>query len=146
MGKAEESIEKSTSEQLEEVLTQLSTDQIRFVIARQDVSTDKEAAEGIGIKPNTVYNWPAVVKEAVQLVAADGLVVAQHIRSRNVAKAMQVKVTGLDSDDERVRQGVATEVIEWEMGKATQHQEITGAGGEPIIFQVGSAIDLKEDV
>ena len=136
MGKVEKSIEKPTSERLGEVLTQLSTDQIRFVIARQDVSTDKEAAEGIGIKPNTVYNWPAVVKEATQLMAADGLVVAQHIRSHNVAKAMQVKVAGLNSDDERVRQGVATEVIEWEMGKATLRQVITGADGEPIVLQV----------
>jgi len=126
MEKTEKSVGKSTSERLEEVLTQLSTDQVRFVIARQDVSTDKEAAEGIGIKPNTVYNWPAMVKEAVQLMAADGLIVAQHIRSRNVAKAMQVKVAGLDSGDERIRQGVATEVIEWEMGKATQGIDVSG--------------------
>jgi hypothetical protein len=33
---------------------------------------------------------------------------------------MLTKVAGLDSIDEQVRQRVATEIIEWEMGRATQ--------------------------
>lgn len=125
---SQESPEKSISERLQAILAELSTDQIRFIVARQECLTIREAAEAIGIKPDTAYHWPNEVKEAVRLMAADGLMVAQHIRGRNVAKAMQVKVTGLDSDDERVRQGVATEVIEWEMGKATQGIDVKEKG------------------
>jgi len=131
---AQEKQEKYISEQLQNILTQLSTDQIRFVVARQEFSTDKEAAEAIGISAQTVYRWPDAVKEAVRLMSVDGLVTAQVVRKRALAKAMLVKVDGLDSDDERLRQNVATEVIEWEMGKATQTTELKGEITERIVI------------
>lgn len=124
-----------SSEQLEAVLLQLTTDQIRFIVARQDVATDKAAAEEIGVSADTISRWKregVPIDDAVRLMALDGMVTALHIRKRHLAQAMAVKVAGLKSDDERLRQGVATEVIEWELGKATQKQEHTGAGGGPI--------------
>lgn len=125
---------KSTSEQLGEVLRQLSSDQIRFVVARQECATDKEAAKALRIKPNTVYQWKSrdgvPVDEAVKLMAVDGLIVAQELRRRNLGKAMGVKVAGLDSDDERMRQRAASEIIEWEMGKAIQKIAPTDPTGE----------------
>jgi len=66
------------------------------------------------------------VKEALRLIAADGLVVARHVQQKNLAKAMLVKVEGLDSNNDRVRQAVATEIIEWEMGKAQQKVQHSG--------------------
>jgi len=129
---SQEITEKSISEELQAALAQLSIDQIRFVVTRQGFSTDREAAESLGIKPDTVYHWPKIVKDAVHLMAHDGLIAAQHIRRSSLAKAMLVKVDGLDTNDESLRQKVATEIIEWEMGKATQKQEVTGAKGGPI--------------
>jgi len=131
----QQSPEKSTTEGLDAILGQLTTDQIRFVIARQNCASDKEAAEEIELKPNSVYKWDnkELVNEAVRLMALDGLVVARHIRRRNLAKAMATKVAGLDSKSEHTRQGVATEIIEWEMGKATQRLEATGKDGGPIV-------------
>lgn len=126
--------QKSTSEQFEAVLGSLTTDQIRFVVARQEFSTDKEAAEAIGIKPNTIYKWKAEhpIDDAVRLMALDGVIVAKELRRRNLAKAMAVKVAGLDTGDDGLRQKVATEIIEWEMGKAAQRQEISGPDGGPM--------------
>lgn len=69
---------------------------------------------------SAVYRWPDTVKRAVRLMAGDGVVTALHLRRRALAKAMLVKVRGLDTDDERLRQQTATEIIEWELGKATQ--------------------------
>ena len=106
----------------------MTTDQIRFVVARQECSTDKEAAKEIGVRPNTAYTWKhkgAPIDEAVRLMALDGIIVAREVLRRNLAKAMAVKVAGLDHGDDKLRQSVATEIIEWEMGKATQRQEIT---------------------
>ena len=119
---------KSTSEQLEAVLGRLTSDQIRFVVARQEFSTDKDAAEAIEIKPNTVSKWKAdyPIDDAVRLMAMDGIIVAKELRRRNLAKAMAVKVAGLDSGKEQTRQNVATEIIEWEMGRATQKVESKG--------------------
>ena len=119
--------EKSSSDALTQVLARLSVDQIRFIVARQEYATDKEAAEAIGVKPDTVYQWKHKgypIDEAVRLMAMDGVIVATHLRRRHLAKAMAVKVAGLDDGDARLRQGVATEIIEWEMGKALQPQEI----------------------
>lgn len=135
MEKHKTGIKKSTSDELSRVLSELSADQIRFVVARQEFSTDSEAAEAIGIKPNTVYNWPKNVKEAVRLMAADGLTTAMHIRRRNLAKAMLIKASGLNSKDERIRQSASTEIIEWELGKATQRQELGNADDNPFAIK-----------
>jgi len=133
----ERETQENSSSELDRLLSQLTTDQIRFVVARQETLTDKEAAEGIGLKPNTVTYWKskgAPIDEACRLMAADGLVTALHIRKRNLAKAMAVKVAGLDSEDERIRQGVATEITEWELGKAMQPTNNSISG--EIVFRV----------
>ena len=50
---------------LDEILAQLNNNQLRYVSIRQMYSTDKEAAEAIGMSVATVWNWPGIVKEAV---------------------------------------------------------------------------------
>ena len=139
----QENQKKSTSEQLSEVLQTLSPNQLRFVVARQDYLTDKEAAEAVGLKSNTVYGWNGNVKEAVRLFAEDIAAGAVAVRRRYLAKAMMVKAAGLDSVDETVRQKAATEIIEWEMGKAAQ--PLTGENGGPLIVAIGG-IDPEEDI
>lgn len=129
--------EKPSSDELTQVLKRLSTDQIRFVVARQEFSTDKEAAIDIGLKPDTVYQWKydgIPVNEAVRMMAVDGIHVARELRRRHLAKAMAVKVAGLDLNDDRLRQGVATEIIEWEMGKAAQ--PLTGGNGGDVVIRL----------
>ena len=133
--------EKSSSDELGQVLERLSTDQIRFVVARQEFSTDKEAAKEIGVKPDTVYQWKhkgVPIDQAVRLMAADGVVVAMELRRRNLAKAMAVKVAGLDSTKENMRQNVATEIIEWEMGKPTQRVQQDSKGDVTIRVVYGT--------
>jgi len=117
-----------TSSELDAMLARLSIDQVRFVVARSEVSTDKEAAQNIRVSPESVKRWKregAPIDETLRLLAHDGVVTALHLRKRNLAKAMAVKVAGLDDPDSKVRQGVATEVIEWELGSAVQKQEHT---------------------
>lgn len=121
--------EKSSSDELVQVVASLSTDQIRFVVARQQFATDKEAAIEIGIKPDTVYQWKhkgIPIDEAVRLMALDGIIVARELLRRNLAKAAAIKVAGLDSKQEKTRQDVATEILDRELGKPTQRQEISG--------------------
>jgi hypothetical protein len=115
---------------LDRLLSGLTMNQIRFIIARQECSTDKEAAEAINITPDTVYHWKSrdkvPINEVLQAMAADGLVTALHIRRRALDKAMLVKVAGLDSENEHIRQRSSTEIIEWETGKANQPIEHKG--------------------
>lgn len=124
--KMQETVKKSTSERLYEILAQLSKDQLRYVVALQDYPDKKSAAEAIDIKPNTAYKWPDIVDEAARLIAVEAADSALAIRRRNLVKAMAVKVAGLDSEDEGIRQKSATEIIEGELGKATQNAELGG--------------------
>lgn len=120
--------EASLNTDLDEVLSKLTMDQIRFVIARQETFSDKEAAEALDIKPKAVSNWKqngAPLDAACRLMAMDGMITMLHIRRRVLAKAMAVKAAGLESDNERIRQSVATEIVEWESGKAGQPVEVS---------------------
>jgi len=134
-----ENAEKSISEQLKDALARLSKDQLRFVIALQDYPSKKEAAEAIGIKPDTAYRWNGDVEEAARLMALDSIAAARQMRRRALAKAMAVKIAGLDSEDERIRQSVSTEIIEGELGKAAQ--PLTGADGGPMQHEVSDVRD-----
>jgi len=126
MSETQKNGEKSISERLDEILAKLSKDQIRFVVALQDYPTKKDAAQSIGIQPNTVYGWNGEIDEAVQLMAQERLEAAQALRRHALMKAIAVKIAGLDSDNELVRQKAATEIIEWELGKANQPLDISG--------------------
>jgi hypothetical protein len=136
---ATESDNACTSEALDVVLGQLSPEQIRYAIARREAKSVTDAAAAVGMARQSYYKWPeeerAQIDEAVRLMARDGLVTAMHLRRRALAEAMAVKVAGLRSRDERVRQATATELIEWELGKATQRSEVTGKGGEALVIE-----------
>jgi len=123
--------EKSISSELLAALKKLSVDQVRYVVARMDYPTKGEAATAIGLKPDTVYRWNGDVEKAVELMALDNVASAKTIRLKNLVKAMAVKVKGLDSEDEKIRQNAATELIEWELGKALQKSDVT-SGGEAL--------------
>ena len=131
MAEVQKMQEKSISEQLNDVLGKLSKNQIRFAVAMLECPSKKDAAEAVGLNPDTVYRWNGDVDEAVRLMSLETTASAIALRKKNLIKAMMVKVAGLDSDDEGVRQKSATEIIEAELGKATQYQDVT-SGGEPI--------------
>lgn len=124
--------EKSTSERFAEVWKQLSRNQRRFVVASLEYATKAEAAEAIDIKPDTVYRWPPIVDEAIAL--AFGVDAVMEILAAAATKAAMVKAGGLDSDDEKIRQAVATEILDRIAGRPTQRTELTGAdGGEMLV-------------
>lgn len=136
----EESQEK---QKLQIALAQLTKDQLRFIVALQEHHTKDAAAKAIGVKVATVYNWPAeLIDEAARLMALDVANSALELRKRNLIKAMGVKAAGLDSKNEVVRQKVATEIIEGELGKAQERIDHT-TGGEKIEIIVKYADNSK---
>lgn len=129
---------RSESERLAEILSELSSVQLRFVVARVETRSDPEACKAINLSYHTVKNWPEkqLINEAVRLMVHDGVITALEIRRRNLAKAMAVKAQGLESVDEKIRQAAATEIIEWELGKATQRNESKLAGEVNLIWDI----------
>lgn len=127
--------QKSISERISEIVPRLSRNQNRFITAMLDMgemATKGLAAKSIGLRPDTVYRWGPEVDEAILLYRLDALEAVRQIRKQALVKAIMIKLAGLDSADERLRQSVATELLEWEMGKAPQSVELAGADGGPI--------------
>jgi len=131
----QETPEKSISERLSEALAQLSPDQLRFVALMQEYKSKKDAADALHLNIDTVYHWPKVVDEALRLTELDAVTAARTLRKQSLFKAMMVKRAGLDSDDERIRQGTATEIIEGELGKA--EQPIKGDVAGVLVIELG---------
>jgi len=117
----QKNLEKST---FEEIWKQLNRNQRRFVIAMQEYPTKAEAAQAIEVKPNTVYGWPDIVNDAIQLLSESIADAAREIIAQATAKAAMVKVVGLDSGDERIRQSVASDILDRRLGTAIQRSEV----------------------
>jgi hypothetical protein len=135
MTEQQQNPQKSISERIDEILGKLSKDQVRFVVALQEYPTKKEAAHAIGLQADTVYRWNGEIEEVARLMAHERLEAAKVLRKNALIKAIMVKIAGLDSGDEALRQKVATEIIEWELGKALQKQELAGPDGDRLIIQ-----------
>lgn len=122
--------EESTSEaNFRRLWQQLTHNQRRFAVAMLDSPTKKDAAIACDLEPNTVYKWNGVVDEVVEILLERAADSAYDILDGNVVRAAMVKVAGLDSTEEKVRQDVASEVLDRVMGKPTQRQEISGPDG-----------------
>lgn len=132
-------------ERFEHMWNRLTPTQRRFVVAMQEHPTKKDAAESIEISPQTAYNWPGVVDEVVSFVANDVALAMLGIIRANATKAAAVKAKGLDSIDERIAQGAATEIIDRVGGRPTQRQEITGADGGAVQIIVGG-VSINDDI
>ena len=115
-----------------DIWNELTPTQRRFVVAMQEHPTKKEASAAIGISPNTAYNWPPIVDEAVSFAINNVALATLGIIQANAIKAAMIKAKGLDSDDEKIAQAVATEIIDRNLGKAIQRSEHTGKDGDVI--------------
>lgn len=115
-----------------EIWQGLTRGQRNYVVARAAAKSKKAAADAVGIKADTAYGWGDIVEEAADIIRADMVGSALAMRKEALAKAMLVKIGCLDSDNEALAQKAASELIEWELGRATQTQEITGKGGAPL--------------
>jgi hypothetical protein len=126
---SEERKESESFGNIDDVLKQLTAEQLRFVQKRLYSNSDAEAANAAGIPLGTMYKWSDWVRVDVpKLLAMDGVHLAAEMRRRVLPDAMAVKVDGLKSMDEKLRQNVATELIEWEMGKAVQRTQMDTKG------------------
>ncbi len=126
--------ETTQNPHIDDVFSQLSDTQWRFVTAMVENPSfsKKDAAKHIGITADTAYRWDKVVDKAIEKARKDVHSAALSMRKQAVLKAIAVKVKLLNSEDENVRSRAATELIEWELGKATQKNEFTGKDGGAI--------------
>lgn len=121
--------ESHTDDNLTDLLRQLSSSQLRFVSRRVWTDTDADAARELNISPSTVKAWKqngAPIDESVRLMKHDGVIMAAEMMRRALADAVEVKIGGLCDRSSSIRQAAATELIDRNMGKPTQRQEVIG--------------------
>lgn len=133
-----------TSSDLGGVLERLTAEQIRYAIARRQCRTIVDACAAIDLPRSAYYDWSdderALIDDAVRLMERDGVVTALHLRRRALAEAMAVKTAGLRDADPKLRQGVATELIEWELGKAKQSMDANVHGDMRVTHTIDNDI------
>ena len=113
----------------------LTRSQRQFITRYHEYRTKKECAEAIGLRPDTVYAWPEHVWEAAELYEDHMRGAALITLQDNVSKAALVKAAGLDSQDERIQQMTATEILDRIFGKPKQTTEHSGQDGGPITVE-----------
>ena len=126
----------------------LNRSQRQFVASYHQYRTKKACAEAIGITPGTVYAWPEYVWEAAELYEDHVRGAAWQTLEDSVTKATLIKAAGLDSEDERIQQMSATEILDRIFGKPKQRTEHTGEDGGAITVElVGiGGIDPDKDI
>jgi hypothetical protein len=114
---------------LQTVLTNLEDNRLDYVRARSLVNSDAEGYRNAGIAKALFYRWPAEEREKLNELA-------QQLKRATVARAImviqeaaeeaaRVKVAGLKSRDERLKQHAATEILDRNMGKPKQGIDLT---------------------
>jgi len=117
-----------------------------YVLARSDAFSNNQALKAcrfsIGWLRNNVIDD---LNSRAESLRKDKAIRASMILADAVEEAARVKAAGLKSRDERVKQAVATEIIDRELGKVPQRQEVTGKDGGVIVVEFGEPIPPRSD-
>ena len=128
---------------LRTILEQLEAPWYEYVWERSRTNTDSAAYRAAGVSRSSFYNLDAEERNRLNTIA-DALhrdrILAAEIELRNAAlEAAIVKVAGLKERDRKLRQAVASEILDRIVGKPTQRQEVTGPDGDPLQFVIVGA-------
>lgn len=106
-------------------LAGVTIEQRKWVLARLTTKSDADAARAIGLHPATVCRWAnkAVLDEAIVELLADPTAQALSVILEAVPDAAQVKVAGLRSRNENIKQASASEILDRALGKAKQSMD-----------------------
>lgn len=125
---------------LRTVLDGLQDKQLAYVLSRAKSVSTAEALRNAGLGKNVYYKWPEEEREHLEEIAyrlqREQAVQALLVLQDATKQAAEVKVSGLKSRDERVKQNVATEILDRTIGKSTDKLDVT-SGGESIKGYVG---------
>ena len=118
-------------------LDQLKDSRLDYVIARSKARTDAEGYREAGIAKASFYSWPeeerARLNDLAQQVKRASALRAMMILQDATEEAARVKVEGLKSRKENIKQDAASEILDRMIGKPVIRQEVSGREGGPII-------------
>lgn len=110
-------------------LDQIEDDEkLNYVLERADVTTDKDGYTNAGISKPTFYRWSRETRKHLNKLALQ-LKLETALKAKLVLKAAtkeaaEIKVEGMKSRNERIRQGASTEILDRMLGKPTQETKV----------------------
>lgn len=117
-------------------------------MARSKVNSDRQGYLDAGIAKASFYTWShderEKLNEIAQRVKRETATRALIVLQNAAEDAALIKVAGLKSRDERVKQSVATEILDRTVGKVAEEVNVKGT----IIAQVVNGVsydDLQPD-
>jgi hypothetical protein len=117
-----------------------------YVLARSDAFSNNQALKVCGFSIGWLRNKDIDdLNSRAESLRKDKAIRAAMILSEAVEEAAKVKIAGLKVRDERIKQAVATEIIDRELGKVPQRQEVTGKDGGVIVVEFGEPIPPRSD-
>lgn len=104
-----------------------------YVLARSDAFSNNQALKVCGFSMGWLRNKDIDDLNArAESLRKDKAIRASMILAEAVEDAAKVKVAGLKVRDDKIKQAVATEIIDRNLGKVPQKSEVTGADSGPL--------------
>jgi len=124
--------------ELKTALNELKTDRAQFdyVMERSSNPSIENSLKQVGRSKGWFYGLPKERQELLETLANElhfqAKLKAQSILEQAIEKAAEVKVSGLVSRNENIKQSSASEILDRNLGKATQKTEIAGTDGNAL--------------
>jgi hypothetical protein len=107
-----------TDDSLKELLAEYKPIEVRLALAIFNLDTQKDACEAVGVSPSSYTgDLKHNVEAIIDRLKVDYVVGSMELLKRYMYKAVAVKLKGLDSHSESIRQKTATELMDRVMGK-----------------------------
>jgi len=104
-----------------------------YVLARSKAFSNAQALRDAGISQGWLNNKDVdELNKLAEQIRLNKAIKASMILDDALEEAAKVKAAGLRVRDDRVKQAVATEIIERGLGKVPQKSEVTGAEGNAL--------------
>lgn len=102
-----------STEEFNRIIDECSPLQLTWLSARVTSNTDKEAAEAIGVAPETAYKWKRThgLESAVRYLRMDAIRAAQFTLHQHTTAAARKMVELLESGNDSVALGAAKEIL-----------------------------------
>ena len=123
---------------LRTILDQLEDAKLDYVYERSKTKSDAQAIREADIPRSTFYKWKDREKlnELAQELKRRRKMLAELIIEEAAELAARVKVEGLESRKEHIKQDAASEILDRTIGKPSQQLEHTGKDGQEIIINL----------
>ena len=131
-------------------LDKLEPKRVDYVLARSRTNSASAACAACGLSYSTYTKWPSEERdkldELARQIKREAAMRAIMVLQEAAEEAARIKVSGLQSRNERIKQDAASEILDRVAGKAAQRLEHTGQDGGAIVIDWGEAkIDGDND-